>query len=146
MKKERIREIKFNIQPKHKVVVGKGLRDTYINAFEEVEAKCSKTTIDILTPMFMSNDKCFNIDIVCGKDFIGVARCDDEDEFNEQIGKIIAANKADMKYHNAMSRKYELIIKLLDRVYEEINRLRLFHLQKVENIKESLKRYYCEKD
>lgn len=135
MSKDKIREIEFNIQENRGVIVAKGSKDSYMNAFEEVELKCSKTTIEILTPMFMSDGKWpYEIDIVTGKDFVGVTRCIKEDEFNERTGKFIAERKADRKYHKAMRNKYRLIRRLLIKSIRELERLERFHYNKIINI------------
>lgn len=53
-------------------------------------------------------------------DFVGKAVCSPKDEYNEEVGKKIAAWKADLKYHKYNANRYMDIISML---YEVIDRI-----------------------
>lgn len=139
------RRIEYYVKPEEKIVVARGKKETYKTVFNESLYKCSDTTAKVID-MFLDNSNTkafpFEVDIVNGKDFIGIAKCDDEDEFNEYIGKDIAAAKADLKYHSAISKKYSQIIRTLQRVINELTKLKEYHDRKKENILNDFDRYY----
>ena len=59
-----------------------------------------------------------------GKEFVGVAKCDSKDSFNELIGMEIAKQKACIKYADYKQVNMIEGIKALDIVIEELGKLR----------------------
>ena len=62
-------------------------------------------------------------------DFVGKAVCSPKDEYNEEVGKKIAAWKADLKYHKYNANRYRDIILML---HEVVNRIEA-NMKKHEN-------------
>jgi len=62
-------------------------------------------------------------------DFVGKAVCSPKDEYDEEVGKKIAAWKADLKYHKYSANRYGDII---SRLQEVINRVKA-NMKKHEN-------------
>lgn len=140
---KKCRKIEYNVFPKQKTVVAKGLKDSYLNIYEETEMKSSKVARKVVEKILIYNSEFpHDLDIIYGKDFTGVARCYEGDEFNERVGKEIATCKADMKYHDAIARKYGLIMRMLEETYKELRKLQKYHENKVDNIVEDIDRYY----
>ena len=59
-----------------------------------------------------------------GKEFVGVAKCDSKDNFNELIGMEIAKQKACIKYADYKQVNMIRDLKALDIVIEELGKLR----------------------
>ena len=59
-----------------------------------------------------------------GKEFVGVAKCDSKDSFNELIGMEIAKQKACIKYADYKQVNMIEGVKALDIVIEELRKLR----------------------
>ena len=59
-----------------------------------------------------------------GKEFIGVAKCDIKDNFNELIGMEIAKQKACIKYADYKQTEMLADLKVLDITIEELGKLR----------------------
>ena len=59
-----------------------------------------------------------------GKEFVGVAKCDSKDSFNELIGMEIAKQKACIKYADYKQVNMIKDVKALDIVIEELGKLR----------------------
>lgn len=59
-----------------------------------------------------------------GKEFVGVAKCDNKDSFNELIGMEIAKQKACIKYADYKQKKMLADLKSLDTMMEDLERLK----------------------
>lgn len=59
-----------------------------------------------------------------GKEFVGVAKCDNKDNFNELIGMEIAKQKACIKYADYKQVNMVKELKALDITIEELGKLR----------------------
>ena len=59
-----------------------------------------------------------------GKEFVGVAKCDSKDNFNELIGMEIAKQKACIKYADYKQVNMVKDLKALDITIEELGKLR----------------------
>ena len=59
-----------------------------------------------------------------GKEFVGVAKCDIKDNFNELIGMEIAKQKACIKYADYKQMEMLADLKVLDITIEELGKLR----------------------
>ena len=59
-----------------------------------------------------------------GKEFVGVAKCDSKDNFNELIGMEIAKQKACIKYADYKQVNMVRDLKALDVTIEELGKLR----------------------
>ena len=59
-----------------------------------------------------------------GKEFVGVAKCDSKDSFNELIGMEIAKQKACIKYADYKQVNMVRDLKALDVTIEELGKLR----------------------
>ena len=59
-----------------------------------------------------------------GKEFVGVAKCDSKDNFNELIGMEIAKQKACIRYADYKQVNMIRDLKALDIVIEELGKLR----------------------
>ena len=59
-----------------------------------------------------------------GKEFVGVAKCDSKDNFNELIGMEIAKQKACIKYADYKQVNMVKELKALDITIEELGKLR----------------------
>ena len=59
-----------------------------------------------------------------GKEFVGIAKCDSKDSFNELIGMEIAKQKACIKYADYKQTDMIEGVKALDIMIEELGKLR----------------------
>ena len=62
--------------------------------------------------------------VVDGKEFIGVAKCDSKDNFNELIGMEIAKQKACIKYADYKQMEMLADLKSIDTAMKELERLK----------------------
>lgn len=83
-----------------------------------------------------------------GKEFIGVAKCDSKDNFNELIGMEIAKQKACIKYADYKQMEMVADLKSLDTMMEELEKLRglivkgvMSKQKEIENRKRLVKSY-----
>lgn len=83
-----------------------------------------------------------------GKEFVGVAKCDSKDNFNELIGMEIAKQKACIKYADYKQMEMLADLKSLDTMMEELERLRglivkgvISKQKEIENRKRLVKSY-----
>ena len=83
-----------------------------------------------------------------GKEFIGVAKCDSKDSFNELIGMEIAKQKACIKYADYKQMEMLADLKSLDTMVEELEKLRdlivkgiMSKQKEIENRKRLVKSY-----
>ena len=86
--------------------------------------------------------------IADGKEFIGVAKCDIKDNFNELIGIEIAKQKACIKYADYKQMEMVADLKSLDTMIEELEKLRglivkgvMSKQKEIENRKRLVKSY-----
>ena len=70
-----------------------------------------------------------------------IAKCDDEDKFDEKIGMQICDAKADLKYHNMMYNRYVYIDYVLGKLKLAIAKLEKKHLEKIERLEKDLDQY-----
>ena len=68
-----------------------------------------------------------------GKEFVGVAKCDSKDNFNELIGMEIAKQKACIKYADYKQVNMVKDLKALDITMEELGKLRNSILKDIAN-------------
>ncbi len=64
------------------------------------------------------------------KSFKGVAICNDEDKYDSDTGRMIAENKASMKYHDAMARRYIKYIDALHKIIPILEKRSAYHAAK----------------
>ena len=83
-----------------------------------------------------------------GKEFVGVAKCDSKDSFNELIGMEIAKQKACIKYADYKQTEMVADLKSLDTMVEELEKLRdlivkgiMSKQKEIENRKRLVKSY-----
>lgn len=142
-----MREKTYIVKPEEKVVVAT-MCVTQDRIEDEVTTKCTKSTmyavLDMLTNTY--DLKIPDLEISYKTIYKGVSKCDSYDEFDERKGKDIARNKADMKYHIAMMKKYKRLKDIFAKAFDEMYRLEMEHLNKVDNIKESLQKYSVEQE
>ena len=70
-----------------------------------------------------------------------VAKCDDEDDFDEMTGKRICDAKADLKYHNMMYNRYVYADYVLGKLKLAIAKLEKKHWEKIERLERDLDQY-----
>jgi hypothetical protein len=63
--------------------------------------------------------------------FKGIAICDDEDNYDSNKGRMIAENKASMKYHKAMIRRYTKYINALYKIISILEKRSECHTNKL---------------
>ena len=68
-----------------------------------------------------------------GREFVGVAKCDSKDNFNELIGMEIAKQKACIKYADYKQIKMVADLKSLNATIEELEKLRSSILKDIMN-------------
>ena len=68
-----------------------------------------------------------------GKEFVGVAKCDSKDNFNELIGMEIAKQKACIKYADCKRVNMVKDLKALDTMMGELGKLRSSMLKDIMN-------------
>lgn len=66
-----------------------------------------------------------------GREFVGVAKCDSKDNFNELIGMEIAKQKACIKYADCKQKEMLADLKSLDTMMEDLERLKDFIVKSV---------------
>ena len=83
-----------------------------------------------------------------GREFVGVAKCDSKDNFNELIGMEIAKQKACIKYADYKQMEMVADLKSLDTMVEELEKLRdlivkgiMSKQKEIENRKRLVKSY-----
>lgn len=115
--------------------------------YDEIDTCCSYKTRKFLlrTLDLYTRFKRFPALDIPNTDFKSIARCDKFDAFDEKIGKEIAGSKVDIKYHKAMAKKYGMIMGILDKAKDEINKLYNKHETEADNIEENIKKYTEEK-
>ena len=102
----------------------------------EIFTRCTNPTWSILNYII-------NIcDLEINSTFTGVANCNNEEVYDEKYGKGLAEQKAMLKYHKSMSKKYKKMIDVLRKALEEAAELEVRHYRKVRNIEEDYKKYY----
>lgn len=102
----------------------------------EIWTKCSKPTWSVL------NHICNMNDLEVSSTFKGVANCANDDEYDEEYGKGLAEQKAMLKYHKSMSKKYKKMIDILRKALDEATELEVRHYRKARNIEEDYRKYY----
>lgn len=70
----------------------------------------------------------------------GIARCLPEDTFDVEKGKIIARDRADIKYHKARIFDYQQVLNVLKEKEFEFNKLVDRHQIKIDNITDHLEK------
>lgn len=119
------KSVKVQYRPGHRKTV-----------FGELLGKCRKTTALLIAPYVRS----FGLDI--RGSFTGQADCSENDKFDPKYGKGLATQKAVLKYHKSMAKKYEKIYCMLKDALDDISGLEVEHKIKARNIEEDYKRYY----
>ena len=135
---EKIRKYCYT-NPKTKEVVA-GYSD-YLDMEEEVSRKCSCPTSFIFRNIYLSGTR---VDWLSDVTFKTIAKCDDVDSFDERIGKSVAISKLDAKYHKAMAKRYEKVIKIIEKAKKELETLLNYHIEKAEHCMDSIKKYLPE--
>lgn len=138
-----MREKRFIVKPDEKVVVAvMNVPDCGVT--DEVTMKCTKPTMYAVLNMIM--DACDldipDLEIPFHASYKGVSKCDEHDTFDEIKGKKIAGEKADMKYHASMMKKYKRLSDLFKKASDEMQVLEFEHMRKHMHIKESLQKNY----
>ncbi len=132
----------YIVNPQKKVVVTLMNANTefgdVLGVADEVIRKCTCPTTYAVLDMMESakNLKLPDLDIPIDAVFKGVSKCDDHDEFDKETGIMIADNKAEMKYHIAMAKKYKRLTKLFEKAFEEMYVLECEHANKALKLKE----------
>ena len=70
------------------------------------------------------------------------AVCEDADDFNEKVGMDVAAAKLDMKEHLRVAKKYDRMLRIMNRMMRKIEDLCNKHLKKAKAIQKDMDRYY----
>lgn len=135
------KNVKFIIKPEEKMVIAKKNREDCITVEEEVKKHCSELVQTVIRRILLSKYS-QDIDYVTAP-FTGIAKCDDVDIFDENIGKEIACSKVDYKYHIAMEKKFANLENNLTKTIGEIKFLRNLHAVKAGHIQADLERHYC---
>lgn len=73
--------------------------------------------------------------------FKSEAVADENDEFDIQIGREIAGQKADYKYHKSMIKQYNRYILLLENMITALENLRNKHITRKRKIESNMKKY-----
>ena len=71
----------------------------------------------------------------------GIARCLPEDKFDAEKGKIIARDKADIKYHKAKIFDYHQVLNVLKEQMNVYHKLVDKHQNKIDNVTYHLEKY-----
>jgi hypothetical protein len=129
-------------KPDEKVVVT--VIDKCEDTYGEVARKGAVPTQAITACLHNNYQYITNKEIMQGKSVAirGVARCHDEDSYDEHRGIDLSSSRADMKYHKKMAKDYGTYIELLETALSDYKRLQSEHLAKVDNIERDIKRYY----
>lgn len=72
--------------------------------------------------------------------FTSVSECVDDDEFNEELGRDIAAEKVDMKFHVSAAKRCEVYINYLENMINNLKQIQAKHDKKTRAIYEDLQR------
>lgn len=100
---------------------------------KEVESHCSELTKFIIRNLSYI-DSCSPYVIQYEKTYKGVARCMEEDEFDEEVGKKLAKLNADIKQRMKISSKYSRIILGLENTIDELRQLMEAHEEKIDEL------------
>ena len=74
-------------------------------------------------------------------EYRGVAKCCEQDEFSEKVGRQIADIKIGIKYHTSMAKKYKQLERYVTEAKEKFKRLRREHEAYIEMYDEKLKSF-----
>jgi len=107
---------------------------------DEMGNKLGYFGVELMSAIFHQTDF-LDIDDGCEDYFIGIAKCKKPDEFSEKTGRQIADIKAEYKYHSAMQRKYQQIIRRLHETLRVVEDLELEHRNKMARFDEKLKKF-----
>lgn len=145
-KKLYTREKEFISKPENGLVIATMDRNACECIADEVHVKCSRDVYHIINSMIIYDYELpYELDICRGEPYKAVVRCKEDDVFNENVGKEIAASVCDKKYHQTMAKKYKMILKLLKKAIVEIEKLQFAHEAKVMNIDYDIQRCYMER-
>lgn len=128
--------MKTKFYPNGRRIIGVFKPDIKKSIKGEILTRCTDPTWNILNHIIDTYDLEIN------STFTGVANCDNEEVYDEKYGKGLAEQKAMLKYHKSMSKKYKKIIDILRKALDEATELEVRHYRKVRNIEEDYKKYY----
>lgn len=146
-KGENMKEKKYIVKAEKELVVSllkvnDKENDYKYSVVDEVYSKCSSDTyysiIGLIENYYYNGNV---LDIPTEAVYKGVAKCDNFDEFNEKTGKRIAGNKAEMKYHLAMAKKYKKLVEIIGKAYEELYVLECEHANRALNLNHRIEEY-----
>lgn len=119
-------ENQYITKPEDGIVIckRKSINDDFI--IDEVRRNCSPGTAELLQEMCYSWRK--NIPLVdIASKYVGVAKCDSRDTFDEKTGRDVARLISLKKYHAAASKRYFKLYEFLRKAAEEIGQLAIIH-------------------
>lgn len=137
MKKVNIKNKDFIVVPEGRVVKG-----------EMPEKRIDKDLKMGIKPLYKKILKFAANEIDKGEDFrtiSGVAYCDDNDEFNEDIGIDVCSAKLEMKNHRKLQKLYGRICDSLMEAELVATHLLMMHKMKADAIEEDMKKTYGRK-
>lgn len=108
-----------------------------VDLLKDVNKKCSKLTGRMIMEILLDE----NIEYSTNPKYKATSLCMDGDTFDEKTGKKIASKKSDLKYHQAKTRQYQRILRILEKVSNEIYHMCYDHVTKINEIEEELENY-----
>lgn len=109
MQKDRV---KFFVDRENKVVVATIIGCRY-DAIDKINSLISNVS------SYEYLDVYFKSKLLMNDTYKAVAKCDDEDEFDEEIGKKIAMDKLTERYHKSLNNRIVKFIEMFDKVLDE---------------------------
>ena len=123
------------------IVVSKLSRlSTGRSVIDEMSKKLGDFGVVFMSAIFHQTDF-LDIDYEHDDYFVGIAKCHESDTFSEKTGRQIADIKAEYKYHSAMQRKYQQIIRRLHKTLRAVEDLELKHRNTAAKLDEKLKKF-----
>ena len=129
---------KFIIKPEEKIVVGifKDKSNRY-SLFDELFRHFNKKELEILVDLCRQKGY-----MLPDKPIRSIARCHEDDVWNEETGRKVAEAKLDMKRHARFIRQYDSLIVTLHKILRMLCELQDEHVDKFERINDDFDHHF----
>ena len=128
------KNIDYIVKPEERVVVGK--YSTYMDVQEWMD-KYPKWKKAILKVARYTGKHPYYPEMVKG-----IARCSEDDEFNEVTGKKLAEQKVNAKRHERIAKEAYSLSKMFEELMHDMDALYDFHCKKVDAINADIDRHF----
>lgn len=124
---------------KERTVFGK-MEELPMGIVEESSYKTSALTTEVIKVINFIKE--VDIDNSTNPLFSTTIKCNENDKFDERIGKDIVGSIVDRKYHDSMARRYWRLCDYLLAITRDVTELAEYHSDKAQKIDDDLERVY----